>query len=120
MTVERHVGSEDADLAVRDLARGTSVLSCHAARRLALLQKAGLVAHEDRFVIRQMLDHIIPHDTEQSVITPIPATQDRLLPPRARIASCLRAHPTGFALLISEQTFQKQACLPRNSILIEP
>src|SRR5207245_5637908 len=31
----------------------------------------------------------------------------------------LRAHPTGFALLISEQTFQKQASIRRNTILIE-
>src|ERR1700681_1721731 len=48
MTVARNVGSEDADLAVRDLARGTSVLPRHSARRLALLEKAGLVDHEDR------------------------------------------------------------------------
>ena len=36
-----------------------------------------------------------------------------------RIASCLRAHPTGLALLISEQTFQKQACIRRNTLLPE-
>src|ERR1700682_6740340 len=59
MTVARHVGGEDADLAVRDLAGGTSVLPRHPARRLALLEKAGLVDHEDRIVIRQMLDDII-------------------------------------------------------------
>src|SRR6195256_855700 len=119
MTVARHVGSKDADLAVRDLARGTRVLPCHAARRLALLQKAGLVDHEDRFVIRQMLDYIIPHDIAQAISIPIPATQDRLLPPRARIASRLRAHPTGFALFISEQAFQEQACIRRNTLLPE-
>src|SRR5471030_1157696 len=119
MTVARNVGSEDADLAVRDLARRTSVLPRHSARRLALLQKAGLVDHEDRIVIRQMLDDIIADDIAQAIGIPIPATQDRLLPPRAGIASCLRAHPTGFALLISEQTFQKQACIRRNTILIE-
>src|SRR3982074_3957956 len=95
MTVARNVGSEDPDLAVCDLARGTSVLPCHAARRLALLEKAGLVDHEDRFVIRQMLDDIIPHDIAQAIRIPIPATQDRLLPRGVRIASCLRAQPTG-------------------------
>src|SRR3977135_1146924 len=66
-----------------------------------------------------MLDHIIADDIAQSISIPISATQDRLLPPRARIASCLRAHPTGFALLISEQIFQKKACIRRNTILIE-
>src|SRR5271157_1984323 len=119
MTVARHVGGEDADLAVRDLASRTSVLSRHPARRLALLEKAGLVDHQDRVVIRQMLDDIIADDIAQAIRIPIPAPQDRLLPPRARIASCLRAHPTGFALLISEQTFQKQASIRRNTILIE-
>src|ERR1700726_3005731 len=58
MTVARHVGGEDADLAVRDLAGGTSVLPRHPARRLALLEKAGLVDHQHRIVIRQMLDDI--------------------------------------------------------------
>src|SRR6202161_816335 len=38
MTVTRNVGSEDSDLAVRDFARGASVLPRHSARRLALLE----------------------------------------------------------------------------------
>src|SRR5271168_3659114 len=95
MTVARYVGSEDANLAVRDLACGTSVLPRHSARRLALLEKAGLVDHEDRIVIRQMLDDIIAYDIAQSISIPIHATQDRLLPPWAGIASRLRTHPTG-------------------------
>src|SRR5450756_2037319 len=66
-----------------------------------------------------MLDDIIADDIAQAISIPIPATQDRLLPPRTGIASRLRAHPTGFALLISEQAFQKQACIRRNTILIE-
>src|SRR5260370_20378501 len=119
MTVARNVGSEDPDLAVRDLACGTSILPRHSARRLALLEKASLVDHQDRVVIRQMLDDIIADDIAQAIRIPIPAPQYRLLPPRARIASCLRPHPTGFALLISEQTLEKQAFIPRNTILIE-
>src|SRR6266568_5324604 len=119
MTVARNVGSEDSDLAVRDLACGTSVLPPYSARCLALLEKAGLVDHQDRIVIRQMLDDIVADDIAQSIRIPIPATQDRLLPPWARIASCLRAHPTGLALLIAEQTFQKQACIRRNTLLPE-
>src|ERR1700737_3119197 len=107
MTVARNVGSEDADLAVRDLARGTSVLPRHPARRLALLEKAGLVDHEDRIVIRQMLDDIIADDIAQGISIPIHASQDRLLPPWAGIASRLRAHTPGLSLLTSEQAFQE-------------
>src|SRR4030081_1306864 len=119
MTVARNVGSEDSDLAVRDLAGGTSILPRHSARRLALLDKAGLVDHEDRIVILQMLDDIIAYDIAQGISIPIHATQDRLLTPWAGIASRLRAHPTGLALLISEQTFQEQTCIPRNTLLPE-
>src|SRR5260370_26493397 len=119
MTVGRTVGSEDPDLAVRDLACGASVLPRHSARRLALLEKAGLVDHEHRVVIRQMLDDIIAYDIAQGISIPIPAAQDRLLPPWAGIASRLRAHPTGLALLISEQAFQEQTTIRPNTLLPE-
>src|SRR5437763_16976497 len=66
-----------------------------------------------------MLDDIVPHDIAQGISVPISTTQDRLLTPWARIASRLRAHPTGLALLISEQTFQEQACIRRNTLLRE-
>ena len=49
----------------------------------------------------------------------VPRPRDRLLPPWAGIASYLRPHPTGFALLISQQALKKKACIPRNTILIE-
>src|SRR5258705_4643643 len=66
-----------------------------------------------------MLDDIVAHDIAQGIGIPIPATKDSLLPPWTRIASCLRPHPAGLALLITEQTFQKQACVPRNPFLPE-
>src|SRR5665811_188263 len=66
-----------------------------------------------------MLDHITANDIAQSIRIPIPAPKDRFLPPRARVASCLRTHPAGLALLISEKAFQEQPCIPRNAILIE-
>jgi len=119
MTVARNAGREDADLAVRDLARRTGVLTRHAARRFALFEKAGLIDHEDRVIVRQMLDDIIADDIAQGIRIPIPVTQDRLLPPWARIACGLSAHPTGLALLISKQTFQKQASILRNTLLPE-
>jgi hypothetical protein len=64
-----------------------------------------------------MLDDIIADDIAQGIRIPIPATQDRLLPPWARIACGLSAHPTSLALLISKQTFQKQASILRNTLL---
>src|ERR1700688_4835291 len=66
-----------------------------------------------------MLDDIVAHDIAQGISVPVSTTQNRLLPPWARITSRLRAHPTGLALLISEQTFQEQACIRRNTPLRE-
>jgi len=89
MTVVLNIGSKDPDLAVADLARETSVLPRHSARRLALLEKASLVDHEDRLVICQMLDDIIAEDIAKRLSIPIPAAQDRLLPSPASNRSCL-------------------------------
>ena len=51
----------------------------HSARSLALLEKAGLVDHQDRVVIRQMLDDIIADDIAQAI---------RIAILRPRIACC--------------------------------
>src|SRR5258707_4388924 len=119
MTVARNVGREHSDLAVRDLARRTSVLPRHCARCLALLEKAGFVDYEYRIVIRQMLDDIIAYNIAQGIGVPMPATEDCLLPPWAGVPGRLCPHPTGFALLISKQTFQEQACIRSNTSLRE-
>src|SRR5438105_8490268 len=66
-----------------------------------------------------MLDDIVVHDIAQGISVPVSTTQNRLLPPWAGIASRLRAHPTSLALLISEQTFQEQACIRRHTLLRE-
>src|SRR5438309_6535476 len=66
-----------------------------------------------------MLEDIVAHDIAQGISVPISTTQNCLLPPWARIASRLRAHPAGLALLVSEQTFQEQGCIRRNTLLRE-
>src|SRR4249919_4358234 len=66
-----------------------------------------------------MLDDIVAHDIAQGISVPIPTTQNCLLPPWAWIASRLRAHPTGLARFISEQTFQEQTCIRRHTLLRE-
>src|ERR1700674_1222819 len=66
-----------------------------------------------------MLDDIIAHDIAQGIGVPIPTTQNCLLPPWARIASRLRAHPTGLALLVPKQTFQEHTRTRRNTLLRE-
>src|SRR3979409_2306810 len=66
-----------------------------------------------------MLNDIVAHDIAQGFSVPVSTTQNRLLSPWTRITGRLRAPPTGLALLISEQTFQEQTCIPRNTLLPE-
>jgi hypothetical protein len=51
MAVARHIGGEHPNLAIRDLARRARVLARNPARRLALLQEAGLVDDQHRFLV---------------------------------------------------------------------
>src|SRR4051795_12938728 len=77
----RDIGREYADLAVRDLARRAGVLPRHAAGRLALLQKTGLVNDQNGVIRRQVFERIVAHNIAQSVGVPAAPPQDRLLPP---------------------------------------
>ena len=63
-----------------------------------------------------MLDDIVADDIAKRIGVAIRTTKDSLLPPWAGIASRRRAHPTGLALLISEQTYQEQPCIRRNTL----
>ena len=65
-----NVGGENADLAVRDLARRTRILPRYAARRFALLQKAGFIDYQHRIIVSQMLDNIIAHQIAQCIGIP--------------------------------------------------
>src|ERR1041384_2853584 len=52
----RDIGREYADLAVGDLARRAGVLPSHPAGCLALLQKTGLVNHQNGIIRRQVFE----------------------------------------------------------------
>jgi len=68
----RDVGGEDADLAIGDLARRAGVLPANPTGRLALLEKAGLIKHQNSARIGQCLQSIITHDIAQCVRIPLP------------------------------------------------
>ena len=58
MSARRDIAGEDANLAVRDLARRARVLPRDAAGRLALLQEPRLVDNENRVVIGQGFERV--------------------------------------------------------------
>src|SRR5262245_21565836 len=109
MAVTRYVGSKNTDLTVRNFARRTSVLPRDPARSLALLEKAGFIDHQHRVLVRKMLGSIVAHQIAQRVGIPPVTAQNRLLPPRSRIARCLRAHPSGLTTLVAKQPVHEQA-----------
>ena len=113
----RNVGGENADLAVRDLARRAGILPRYAARGFALFQKAGFVDHQHRIIAGEALDNIVAHQIAQRVRVPTVSAQKFLLPPRTRIARGLRAHPSGLAPLLAKQPVDKQAGARRRPLL---
>jgi hypothetical protein len=119
VTVPGHVGGEDPDLAVGDLARRARVLPRDAAGGLALLEEAGLVEHQHGIRCRQGLEGIVAHDVPQRVGLPAAAAEDRLLPPGAGIAGRLGPHPPGLAPLGPQQAVQEQPGRDRDPLLRE-
>ena len=117
VAVTRHIGGEDADLAVGDLARRARVLARNSARRLALLQKTGLVDDQNRILISQRFQRVIAHHVAQGIRVPSPPAQDRLLPPRTGIARRFRAHPARLAPLVPQQPVEEQARRGRHPLL---
>jgi len=107
MTMPGNIGCEHTDLAISDLASRACILPTDPAGRLALLEKTGLIKHQDGIGIGQRLKRIIAHDVAQGLRVPASATQDRLLPLGAGIASRLRTHPSRLASFFPQQAVQK-------------
>jgi hypothetical protein len=119
VAVPGHVGGEDPDLAVGDLARRAGVLAGHAAGGLALLEEAGLVDHQHRPRVGQRLQRVAAHQVAERVRLPAAAAEDRLLPPGAGIAGRLGPHPPGLAPLGPQQAVQEQPGRDRDPLLRE-
>src|ERR1700757_1545014 len=101
MAMPRHIASEYANLAIGDFACRASVLTCHPARRLTLLQKAGLVDHQNRVFIAKRFQRVLSYDVAQRVSIPSSPPKDCLLAPRALIPGRLRPHPTRLTRLVA-------------------
>ena len=72
------VAKENADLAVLDAPRRAGVLAVDAGRLGALLEKAGLIQHQDCVVITQVLDHIGPQIIAERIGVPVDAREELL------------------------------------------
>jgi hypothetical protein len=108
MAMPRDIRSEHADLAIRNLAGRTGVLTTNAARGVALLEKAALIDHQNRVIGCQLLDNIVADNVAHRVRVPSATAQNGLLAPGAGVTSGLRAHPTGLAPFVAQYPVKKQ------------
>ena len=115
----RHVGSKHADLAVGDLARRARVLAGNPARRLALLQEAGLINHQNCCLVGKRFQRVLAYDIAQRIGIPLAAAQDSLLTPRAGCGRRFRAHPACLSWLVPKKSVQKLPSRYCNPLLPE-
>src|SRR5215210_3185354 len=72
------IGEENADLAVLDAPRRAGGLALDPGRLGALLEKAGLIQHQDRVVVTQVLDHVGAQIIPQRIGVPVNAREELL------------------------------------------
>jgi hypothetical protein len=100
------VGEEHADLAVLDPARGAGILPLHADRMRALLHEAGLIQHQHRPRIAQVLDDVGPQVVADPIGVPTHPTEEILHPVGRGIPGGFGQLPTVLALDRRQQPTQ--------------
>jgi len=93
----------DGDLGVLDAARGAGVLALDPNRGGALLEVAGLVHHQHRVILAQVLDHIVADVVADRVVVPHRPGEQVLHSVRAGIAGLLGDRPAVLARQVGQQ-----------------
>ena len=95
-----------------DAPGGAAVLPRHPGRFAALLEKTGLIDHDNAIGRAQVLDDILPASIARRIRRPQRPAQHPLRAPWAGIADLLGQRPAVFALDRAQQTFEIEVCLP--------
>jgi len=74
-TMPRHIAGEDPDLTVGDLGSQSGILPSNASEGLALLQKSGLIDHQNGVLIGKRLKRIVTRDIAQILRAPLAASE---------------------------------------------
>jgi hypothetical protein len=119
MAVPRHIGGEDADLTIGDLAGRPRLLATNPARGFPLLEEARLVDHENGLIVGERLKGIVADDVAQILGIPPATPEDRLSSPWSGIARCFGTQPSCLALLGTQQAVDEQPSRNRNAFLRE-
>jgi hypothetical protein len=97
------VDQQDRDLGILDAAGGAGVLALHPHRGGALLQVPGLVHHQHRPGVTQMVHHVGAQVIAHAVFVPHRPGQQVLHPVRAWITGVLSQCPAVLAWQVGQQ-----------------
>jgi hypothetical protein len=93
----------DGDLGVLDPPGGAGVLALHPNRCRPLLEVAGLVHHQHRLGVAQVLDHVVAEVIAHLVVIPHRPGQQVLHPVRVGVAGVLGDRPAVLAWQLRQQ-----------------
>jgi hypothetical protein len=93
----------DGDLGVLDPPGGAGVLALHPNRCRPLLEVAGLVHHQHRLRVAQVLDHVVAAVIAHLVVIPHRPGQQVLHPVRVGVAGVLGDRPAVLAWQLRQQ-----------------
>jgi len=102
------VHQQDRDLRVLHAAGGAGVLALHPHGLGALLQVAGLVHHQHRPRVAQMLDQVGAEVVTHPVVVPRRAGQQVLHPIRRGVSGVLGDRPAVLAWQVGQQTLDER------------
>jgi hypothetical protein len=102
----------DPDLRVLDPARGPGVLALHPYRVDALLQIAGVIDHQHRAQVTEMIHHVCPQAGTHRVGVPHRPSQQVLLAVRGRLTGVLGDRPAVHPRQPGQQPQQEQPSPP--------
>ena len=97
------VGQVDGDLGVVDLAGGAGVVAGHPDRSGALIEVAGLINHQHRTRVAEVLDQVVAHVVADHVVVLDRSGQQVLQAVRAGLAGVLGDRPAVLAWQVRQQ-----------------
>jgi hypothetical protein len=106
------VHQQDRDLGVLHAARGAGVLALHPHRGGALLQVPGLVHHQHRLRVTQVLDQVVADLVTDAVFVPHRPAQQVLHPIGAGVPGVLSQRPAVLAWQVGQQPHHERPSPP--------
>ncbi len=116
MASRRGVGQIDGDLGVLDPPGGAGVLPLHTDAAHALLDVTGLVDHQDRLGVAEVVDHVAAQVVTDGIGVPLRPRQQVLQPVRSSLAAVLGDRPTVLPIKARDQALDQPGRVPQRLV----